>query len=325
MKLPFCSVIIVNYNGKYLLKDCLNSVYILNYPKNRYEVILVDNGSADNSVSFVGKNFPHVKILKLDKNYGFAEGNNKGIEKARGDYITFLSNDTKVDKNWLLMLVKSAEKSKKIGICSSKVLDFKDMKTLQYAGGYLDILGSSYFRGMGEEDKGQYNKEEEVNSAFGCSMLIKREVINKLKYCFDPKFFLYYEETDLCWRTKLLGYKIIYVPKSIIFHKGGATSSKMKDESMFYLYRNKLWTFKKNLIFPFKQIILSFVVFRMFFTIIFRIIRGEWKYGFSIFKYLFTKTDSDVDLRKVSISQQLSMLSPPIFAKYTQFFRNRKK
>lgn len=324
-KVPFCSIIIVNYNGKHLLRNCLTSLRRMNYPKGRHEIILVDNGSSDDSAGFVRGNYPEVAVLKLDKNYGFAEGNNKGIEVAKGEYIVLLNNDTKVDKDWLKALVKSAGKNGKAGICSSKVLDFKDMKTLQYAGGYLDILGSSYFRGMGEKDEGQYDKEEEISSAFGCSMLVKRAVLSKLKYCFDPGFFAYYEETDLCWRVKILGYKIIFVPGSVVFHKGAATSSKMKDEMMFYLYRNKLLMFKKNLAFPIKQIILFFVIFRMFFTIIFRNMRGEWKYGLSVFKYLFTKIDSDIDLRKIPYPRQLSMLSLPILSKYIQFLRHGKK
>ncbi len=321
--MPFCSIIIVNWNGKRLLKDCLSSLENIDYPNDSYEIILADNGSSDGSAAFVKKNFPSVKILKLDKNYGFAGGNNKGIEKAKGEYIVFLNNDTRVDKKWLMALAISAQKNVDVGICSSKVLDFNGGR-LQYAGGYLDILGSSYFRGLGEEDKGQYDKETEISSAFGCSMLAKRELLNKLKYCFDPRFFAYYEETDLCWRAKLLEYRIMYVPGSVVFHKGAATSSRMKDEMMLYLYRNKLWTFKKNLSFPVKQIILFPVSFRMFFTILFRIFRGEWRYGFSIFKYLFTKMDSDIDLRKVPISRQLSMLSLPILAKYTQSFKNKK-
>jgi len=297
----------------------------VNYPKDRYEIILVDNGSRDGSIDYVKREFPEVKILRLNRNYGFAEGNNKGVKKARGKYIVFLNNDTRVDKDWLRALVESAERNKKAAICTSKVLDFNKTNILQYAGGYLDILGSSYFRGLGEKDNGQYNKEEEINNAFGCSMLIKREVLDKLEYCFDPRFFLYYEETDLCWRVKLLGYKVIYVPNSVVYHKGAATSSKIKDEALFYLYRNKFWTFKKNLSCPLKQIILFIVAFRMFFIIVFRIICGKWKYGFSVFRYLFTKIETDVDLKKVPVSRQLSMLSPPIFAKYMQFFRNRKK
>src|SRR3990170_8146316 len=122
--LPLCSIVALNYNGKEHLEECFNSIREMNYPKSRYELIMVDNGSKDNSVNFARKKFPWVKILKLDKNYGFAEGNNRGMEVARGKYVIILNNDTKVDKNFLLELVKVAENNKKIAACGAKILDY---------------------------------------------------------------------------------------------------------------------------------------------------------------------------------------------------------
>jgi len=324
-KLPFCSIIVLNYNGKELLKDCFSSLRRINYPKERYEVIMVDNGSEDNSIEYVKKNFPWVKILALDKNYGFAEGNNKGINVAKGEYIVFLNNDTKVDKNWLIELVKVASSDEKIGIVGSKVLNFYNPKIIEYAGGYLDILGSPFHRGLNEIDKGQYDRIEEVFYVLGSSLLIKRNVLKKLKYCFDPSYFLYFEETDLCWRVKLLGYKVVYVPSSIVFHKGGVTASKLKEKAIYYLYKNKILSFKKNLRAPLRQLILLLVVLRMFLTIIYRMLKREWKYGIYVFKYLFSSVSTDINLQRIPLKKQLSVLSPPILSKYSQYFSGLKK
>jgi hypothetical protein len=322
---PLCSIVTLNYNGKAHLDDCFNSIRKLSYPKSRYEVIMVDNASTDGSADYVEKNFPEVRVLRLEKNYGNAEGANKGFEAAKGDCLVILDNDTKVDKEWLTELVKTAMKDEKTGICGSKVMDFRDPNIIQFAGGYLDVLGSPFHRGAGERDSGQYDREEEIFYAMGCSLLIKRQVLNKLKYFFDPTYFAYYEETDLCWRIKYLGYKVVFSPKSVLWHKGGATASKMGNLMIFYMYRNKIWTYKKNLSPPLRQLILALVSVRMFFTILYRMAGGKWEYGFKVFRNLFDKKESDVDMSKVSMWRQLRMLSPPILTKYTQYFSEKKR
>jgi GT2 family glycosyltransferase len=119
---PFTSILIVNYNGQHLLNDCLNSVFAINYPKNKFEVILVDNNSQDDSVEFVKKNFPKIKLIRSQENLGFTGGNNLAYKRAKGEYIVLLNNDTKVDKNWLSELVNTANSKKEVGIVSSKLL-----------------------------------------------------------------------------------------------------------------------------------------------------------------------------------------------------------
>lgn len=323
-EMPFCSIVVLNYNGKEHLEECFSSIREINYPKDRYETIMVDNASKDGSIGFVKKEFPWVKILALDKNYGFTEGNNRGMAESKGKYVVVLNNDLKVDENWLLELVKVAESDKKIAACGSKVLDYKDPRIIQYAGAYLDILGSPYHRGLGEIDNGQYEKAEEVFYALDCSTLYRKEALQSLKYWYDPSFFIQCEETDLCWRLKYKGWKIVYVPKSFIYHKGGASTSKEGGIMTFYLYRNKLWMFRKNLRAPLKQAILFLVCTRMFFTILYRMLSGKWEYGFSVFRHLFDKINPDIDMTKIPLRKQLSMLSPPIISKYVQYFTGRK-
>ena len=311
MKLPFCSIVILNYNGKHHLKECLTSLRNINYPKERYEVILVDNNSCDGSVEYVRKNFPWVKILKLDKNYGAAEGRNKAIEylkkgEEKIDYIVFLDNDTKVEKNWLIELVKVAQKDEKIAVCGSKVL-FYNTNIIQYAGAQMDISGG-LIQGEGEIDNGQYEIVKDVFYAPSCSMLVKFSVLEYFKKCFDPKFFIYFEENDFCWRLKLLGYKIVYVPTSVIYHKSSAFSQK-NEKSDYLMFRNKIWSFKKNLRFPLKHVILFLVSLRILATILFLMIKGKWHTGPLVLKHLFDKINNDIDMKKISLKRQLKVFS----------------
>lgn len=248
-KMQFCSILVLNYNGKKHLEKCFNALRELNYPKNRYEVIMIDNASKDDSVKFARKRFPWVKILKLEKNYGFCEGNNIGIKEAKGKCIIFLNNDTEVDKNWLIELVKVAE-DKKVGICGSKILDEK----LGEIGEGKMIFGMAYQRAG--------NKTKECEWVSGCSMFTKKEVINKLGIFFDSNFFMYYEDVDVCWRTRKIGYKVMYVPTSIVRHVGSSPNKKMA----YLHYRNNIWTLKKNAEFPLKQI----YMFLIFFAVLLR-------------------------------------------------------
>lgn len=302
-KQPFCSIIVLNYNTRYLLRDCFNSLKKQNYPKDRYEVILVDNNSPDDSVKFTKKIFPWVKIRVLDKNHGFAEGNNKGVEVAQGDYIIFLNTDTIVPKNWLPELVKVAASDKKIGICGSKIIDER------YGGKYIGEGRINIF-GIANPSV-RDDRQKEVAWASGTSMLIKKEVLNKLGYCFDPSFFAYYEDTDLCWRTWLLGYKIIYVPTSIVDHLGGRTAAKVRRISplLMYEYRNKILMYKKNLRTPLKQISLFFVAILTFFIIIKYVLTAKWKYGIYPLKSLFTNIKENPVLKTVSLKKQLQFFS----------------
>ena len=175
-KLPFVSVVVLNYNGRAFLDACLSSVFQISYPRSSYEVILVDNASTDGSVEYVRNNFPLIRILALNKNYGFTEGNNKGAEFARGDLIVFLNNDTVVDKNWLNELAKVALSDSKIGICGSKIMSMKDHNVTQYNGRHLHVLGG-VIPGAFYTYKNELGKEfHAVGSVQGSSFLVRKDV-----------------------------------------------------------------------------------------------------------------------------------------------------
>ncbi len=236
-------VIVLNTNEKHHLETCLPS--LLNQTFKDFEIILSDNGSTDESVNFVKKKFPTVKILENKKNYGFAKGNNLAAKVAlenKVDYIAFLNPDTEVDRNWLGELIKVAESNPEIGACTSKALLFDNRDILDSAGGVLNYLGHAWSIGFNDEDKGQYGKRE-ISFACGGYSLFKREVLEKVGL-FDEDYFIYCEDSDLSWRTRLAGYKIYFAPRSIVYHKYAFNlNNKIK---LYYLERNRITTLLKN-------------------------------------------------------------------------------
>lgn len=300
-ELPFCSVIVLNYNGRKFLKDCFIALKGVDYPKSRMEVIMVDNGSTDGSVKYVKRSFPWIKTMKLDENYGFAKGNNSALNIAKGEYIIFLNNDTEVEKNWLIELVKVAKSDRSIGICGSKVKNFSGKKLKAIAGeGYLNILGVPKFATGAENAKPCF-------FVSGCSLLIKKSVLRKLDYCFDERYFAYFEDIDLCWRVRLSGYKVVYVPTSVVDHKKALTAKMVGSIVDYYHYRNKIWTFKKNLRTPLRQIALSFIAATTVFMISYWWMKGKWKHGMHVLSHIFSKIGKAKNLNKVSLKDQLKL------------------
>lgn len=242
MNEPLVSVVILNYNGLNDLKECFDSLLNLNY-KNT-ELVLVDNNSQDESVEFVRKNYKEVKIFELNKNYGFAKGNNYGVKRAIGDYIVLLNMDTVVDEDWLSELVITAERSEKIGIVGGKIYHYGKKKTIDFAGSFSDKYGNTSNIGQNTLDIEFFNKEERAFYISGASLLFKRELFEKLKL-FDSTYFAYYEDVDFCWRVWISGYDVIFTPKAFIYHKIGRVI-KSKWRKRYLLERNKLRTLLKN-------------------------------------------------------------------------------
>lgn len=224
---PFVSVIILNYNGKNYLQDCLSSVLTVDYPSQKFEIIFVDNASKDGSVAYVKKNFPFVRVLALEKNLGFTGGNNKGVELSVGEILVFLNNDTVVDKAWLRQLV-CVFNNNAIAISGSRIFYMSQPDVAQYAGGYLHLIGGAIFCPFhgDEPDKSFYY----VSSVCGASFAMRKSVFNYLGG-FDEDFFMYAEEGDLCLRTLVSGYKIVYSPFSIIYHSAGGSGPKRKQSN----------------------------------------------------------------------------------------------
>jgi len=229
MSSPKVSIIIVNYNGKELLQKCLDSLLKVNY--DNFEIILVDNNSTDGTVEFITKNYPSLIIIKLDSNKGFAEPNNVAAKISKGKYLLFLNNDTVVTPNFISEMVKVMETDKKIAVCQSLLL--KPDGSVDSSGDFIDHLGVVY------NSKTKIDEIREVSSARGASMLVRSDIFEKLDG-FDQKFFITFEDVDLCWRSWILGYRVLIIPTSIVYHEGGITIKKIKSEIAFHGFKNQL-------------------------------------------------------------------------------------
>lgn len=243
------AIIIVNFNGKEFIKKCLDSVFKQSY--TYFDIYFIDNGSSDNSIEFVKKNYSNskLKIIKLNKNYGFAKGNNIGIKEAFKDkkvkYIVCLNNDTIVNRNWLKELVKTAEKDKKIGAVGSKII-FLNKKNKINSLGIIPLPNGNGINYGKNQKSILYKKEEIIFGPCAAAALYKREVLEKIGL-FDEKYFCYLEDVDLAYRINLAGYISVLNPKSWLYHVHSGTSIKMGSFKSYLIIRNSMYNILKYL------------------------------------------------------------------------------
>ena len=270
--MPKVSVVIVNWNGKKFLKDCLDSLRKQKY-KN-FQIIFVDNNSSDGSIEFVKefKKYMKIKIIKLNKNYGFAKPNNIGFDyaiKTKSKYVAILNNDTIVDKNWLTELVKVVESDNRIGSCACKILKLD---------GSIDSAGMLFHKNCMPSPRTEDIKEE-VFGAPGAAALYRVEMLKDIKLgndYFDSDYKFYQEEFDLSWRALLRGWKCIYVPSAIVTHIGSGTGRKMPNIVKYHLERNRIWTITKNLHKELFYYCLPHIILYEIISLPFYILRGQF-------------------------------------------------
>jgi GT2 family glycosyltransferase len=244
------AVVILNWNGVQLLEQFLPSV-VEHSPEAT--IYIADNASTDDSISFVLANFPSVKIIKNDRNFGFAGGYNEALEHIDAEIYALVNSDIEVSKNWLQPILKTFENEAETAIIQPKILDFKRKEYFEYAGaagGFIDQYGYPYCRGRIfdtlEKDNGQYNDNCEIFWASGACFFIRSSVYKELKG-FDADFFAHQEEIDLCWRAINKGHKIKYNYESIVYHVGGATLQQGNPKKTYLNFRNSLLMLTKNL------------------------------------------------------------------------------
>ena len=216
-------------------------------------IYLIDNASTDDSVKLVSQNFPSFTIIKNDFNFGFAKGYNIALEQIEEEYYALVNSDVEVSKDWLKPVISSFDSNNDIGIIQPKILDFKNKEYFEYAGaagGFIDKYGFPYCRGRIfdtiEKDSGQYNDEAPIFWASGACFFIRKSIYRKLNG-FDDDFFAHQEEIDLCWRALNLGFKVSYIPSSVVYHVGGATLNESNPKKTFLNFRNSLLMLTKNL------------------------------------------------------------------------------
>lgn len=254
---PEVSVVIVNYNGLRYLEPCLDALCAQHIDAG-WEVILVDNRSSDGSADHVRGRYPGVRVLESRSNLGFAGGNNLGLRMSRARYAVLLNNDTRVRAGWLQALVDVARAEPRAGAVASKLVFMDRPHVLNNCGSLLLSDGSGADRGFQEEDHGQYDTREEVFGACGNGVLLRREMLDDVGL-FDETFFTYYEDTDLNWRMRLKGWKVIYEPAAVVEHVHAGTSVEWSPSFTFHVDRNRLFMIVKDA--PLSMVARTFATF----------------------------------------------------------------
>jgi len=244
------SVIVVNYNGKKFLDNCLSSLVTQTY--SDFEVIVVDNGSSDNSPAYIRERYPSIILVEAGANLGFAAGTNAGIRTAKGDFVLTLNNDTISDPHLLEEIVQPMLSDPSVGSCGAKML-FPDGR-INSTSLCISRSGAAWERGMGEMDHGQYDVAEEIFGPCAGAALYRRLMLDEIGL-FDEDFFLFFEDVDLAFRARLASWKCMYVPTARVVHIRGGTANPGSDTAVYYGNRNTIWYVVKN--FPTRIFILS--------------------------------------------------------------------
>lgn len=284
------AVVILNWNGASLLSQFLPSV--LKYSEEA-TIYVADNASTDTSISLLKAQFPNVKIIQNEGNYGFAQGYNVALQQVEEPYYALVNSDIEVTENWLKPILTIFDNQKEVSIIQPKLLDFKNKDYFEYAGaagGFIDQFGYPFCRGRLfntiEKDVQQYDDERTIFWASGACFFIRKVVFRELNG-FDGDFFAHQEEIDLCWRANNLGYKVKYTPLSVVYHVGGATLNNSNPKKTFLNFRNSLLMLLKNLpkkqLFPilFARLVLDGIAGLQF------LIQGKFKHFFAILKAHF--------------------------------------
>ena len=247
-KYPLISIIIANWNGGGVYEECLYSLSRINYPN--WELIVVDNGSNDGTTELsLSPKFKikSSKLIRNKANLGFAPANNQGNKIAKGKYLLLLNNDTLVDPSFLNILVEKMEKEKDLGVIQPKVRIMDNPEYLDNAGSFITTIGFLHHWGFMQKDRQEFNKEREVFTIKGACMLIRKSIVGKIGL-FDPDFMSYFEESDFCWRVWLAGSRVLFYPKTYIFHKVGFTIKRLDVGNLnWHYYKNRICSLIINL------------------------------------------------------------------------------
>lgn len=245
------AIVILNWNGAHMMKTYLPTV--LDYSQSEGEVWVADNASTDNSMDMLRRDFPQVRTLQLDQNYGFAEGYNKALSQIEADYYVLLNSDVEVTPGWLATLRNYMDAHPEVAACQPKLLSVFARDRFEYAGasgGLLDKYGYPFCRGRifdtVETDRGQYDDVAQIHWATGACLMVRAEDYWRVGGL-DGRFFAHNEEIDFCWRLRLLGRAIVCVPQSVVYHVGGGTLPKGNPMKTFLNFRNNLTMLYKNL------------------------------------------------------------------------------
>ena len=316
------AVVILNWNGEQMLRQFLPSVVehsVLPETLGEAVVYVADNGSTDDSLALLAKEFPMVSTIVFDENYGFADGYNKAFEQIDAEYAVLLNSDVEVTAGWLIPLVEYMDANPRVAACQPKLKAYHQRDEFEYAGamgGYLDRYGYPYCRGRIfdtiEKDLGQYDADVPLLWATGACLVVRLPIYKEVGGL-DGRFFAHMEEIDLCWRLRLRGHEVRSVASSVVYHVGGATLNAGHPRKTFLNFRNNLLMLYKNL--PegelrkvlFVRALLDYVAAAMF------LLKGEWGNVKAVFRarkeYRKLKTEFR-DSREENLRKSVSMYVP---------------
>jgi GT2 family glycosyltransferase len=246
------ALVILNWNGLFYLRKFLGTVVSFSSSPGNL-ICVADNGSTDDSVAWVRESFPDVKIIELGVNNGFAGGYNLALQQIEAEYFILINSDVEVTEGWAGNLTEFMDTHPDAAACQPKILSWNNRNYFEYAGaagGYIDKFGYPFCRGRlfnkTEADEGQYDNITEVFWTSGACMIIRAEAWKRCKG-FDSAFFAHMEEIDLCWRLLLGGYKLFYLPRSVVYHVGGGALPYNSPFKTYLNFRNNLFLLYKNL------------------------------------------------------------------------------
>ena len=242
-------VVVPNWNGLDFLADCLNSLVAQSEPN--FSITVVDNGSTDGSRELVQNQYPSVKLILREKNYGFTGGTNPGMQDAiacGAQYVALLNNDAVADKNWLQFLVETADQNQHLGSITSKILQVGAERKIDSTGDFYSIWGLPFPRGRDEVDEGQFDSDDQrfVFAGTGGATLFRTRMLYEIGL-FDQDFFAYYEDIDLGFRGQLSGWKAAYEPRALVCHRVHATSSRIPNFTRYHAHKNAISVYHKNM------------------------------------------------------------------------------
>ena len=287
-----CSVVILNWNGAEMLRQYLPSV-VTSVEQSvtngeRVELIVADNGSTDNSLEVLAREFPSVKTIILDKNYGFAEGYNRAIKQIDSEYVVLLNSDVETPKDWLSPLLGYLRQHPDVAAVQPKICSWRKRSFFEHAGaagGYVNALGYPYCRGRVlwkvEEDKGQYDTIVDVDWTSGACMCVRTDVYKELGGL-DASFFAHMEEIDLCWRMRNAGWRLACIPQSVVYHLGGGSLSYDNPRKNYLNHRNNLLMIYKN--HPHRRMVLFVRFFLDYAAAFFYLLQGRPKSFKAVFE-----------------------------------------
>ncbi len=320
MKTKLVTVIIVNFNGKEWLKGLLPN--LTNQTYKNIQIIIVDNNSSDESTNYVTTCYKSIKLISCKKNEGFAAGNNMGIEKADGEYIILLNNDTWVPKDYVENFIRVFDKYPNCGIAQSKILFMNESKKIDSCGSFLTSWGFQYYIGNNKSSNlKKYNKPFKIFSVKGASMIFKKSILIKIDM-FNTDYWSYYEETDLCHRALMQNYEIMYWPETYILHAIGGTSTKFPNKKIqFHNYKNKMNSLITNLeTYTLFKILPKFIFLNILISFVW-ILRGQFGNSMSIYKAFFWILNNlrKIYLQRIRIQSNRKVNDGTLFKEYMKF------